>query len=146
MSLEPINPEELGPPVGYSHGMLAPPGVRLLFVAGQVGWDREQRLVAAELAPQFAQALRNVVQVVERAGGRPEHLARLTIYVTDRAEYIAARREIGRRYREIMGRHYPAMALLVVRGLLDPAAKVEIEATAAIPLAGPAPPAPAAAS
>jgi len=132
----PINPVELGAPRGYSNGMLAPPGARLLFVAGQVGWNEDQRLVGDGFAEQFARALANVVTVVREAGGKPEHLARLTIYVVDRREYLAALREIGAAYRGIMKHHYPAMALVEVSALLEPGAKVEIEGTAALPQPG----------
>ena len=128
----PINPAELGAPRGYSNGMLAPPGARLLFVAGQVGWNERQEVVGDGFAEQFARALENVVAVVREAGGRPEHLARLTIYVTDHREYLDALEEVGAAYRGIMGRHYPAMALVEVAALLEPGAKVEIEATAAL--------------
>ena len=129
----PINPAELGAPRGYSNGMLTPPGARLLFVAGQVGWDGNQEIVGESFAEQFGQALANVVTVVREAGGRPEHLARLTIYVVDHHDYLAALGEIGTVYRAIMGRHYPAMALVEVKALLEPGAKVEIEGTAALP-------------
>lgn len=129
----PVNPESLGAPRGFSHGMLAPAGGRLLFVAGQLAWDREQRLVAADFPCQFGQALANAVAVVREAGGGPEHVARLTIYVTDRREYLGALSEVGSAYREVMGRHYPAMALVEVQALLEPGAKVEIEATAVLP-------------
>ena len=132
--LRPINPEELGAPRGYSNGILTPPGARLLFVAGQVGWDEDQQLVGNGFAEQFARALANVVTVVREAGGDPEHLARLTIYVVDHHEYLAALKEIGDAYRGIMGRHYPAMALVEVAALLEPGAKVEIEGTAALPV------------
>ncbi len=130
---QPINPAELGAPRGYSNGMLAARGAQMLFVAGQVGWDEKQRIVGDGFAEQFARALENVVTVVREAGGRPEHLARLTIYLVDRREYLAALEEVGTAYRGIMGRHYPAMALLEVKALLEPGAKVEIEATAALP-------------
>ena len=131
--MKPINPAELGAPRGYSNGMLAPPGAQLLFVAGQVGWNEEQQLVGDGFAEQFARALVNVVTVVREAGGGPEHLARLTIYVVDRREYLAALEEIGAAYRGIMGRHFPAMALVEVSALLEPGARVEIEGTAALP-------------
>jgi enamine deaminase RidA (YjgF/YER057c/UK114 family) len=127
-----VNPEALGSPRGYSNGALGAPGGRLLCVAGQVGWDSEQRMVPGGFAAQFAQALRNVVAVVEAAGGRPEQVLRLRIHVLDREEYLAAREEVGRAYREVMGRHYPAMALFVVAGLLDQGARVEIEADAVV--------------
>jgi len=128
-----VDPPELGPAKGYANGVVVPAGRRLLFVAGQVGWDEAQRLVGDDFAAQFAQALRNVLAVVQAAGGGAGDLVRLTVYVTDRAEYAASRRDVGQRWRELMGRHYPAMALVEVRGLLEPGAKVEIEATAALP-------------
>ncbi len=134
--MRPINPAELGAPRGYSNGMLAPPGAQLLFIAGQVGWNEEQRLVGDGFVEQFAGALANVVSVVREAGGSPQHLARLTIYVVDRLEYLAALDEVGAAYRGIMGRHYPAMALVEVKALLEPGAKVEIEGTAALPQPG----------
>ncbi len=121
---------------GYSHGMLAPAGGRLLFVAGQVGWDRDERIVGDGFAEQFEQALANVLTVVESAGGAPEHLGRLTIYVTDRREYAAAAAALGETWRRLVGSHYPAMALVEVQALLEPGAKVEIEADAVLPAAG----------
>jgi enamine deaminase RidA (YjgF/YER057c/UK114 family) len=131
----------LARPRGYAHGMLFPASGRVLFVAGQIGWDAQERLAegepAAAIAPQFEQALRNVVTVVREAGGRPEHIGRLTVYVTDKRAYVAARREIGQAYRRVMGRHYPAMALVQVAALLEDRALVEIEATAVLP-GGPA--------
>lgn len=139
MSLRPsvINPESLGAPHGFSHGVLAPAGSRILFVAGQVGWDREQRLAAGGFVPQFERALENIRAVVEGAGGRREEICRLTIYVTDRKLYENDLRAVGEAYRRVVGRHYPAMALVEVAGLLEPGALVEIEATAALaPAAG----------
>lgn len=132
MTLRAINPAELGAPKGFSHGILAPAGGRLLFVAGQIGWDHEQRLVAPEFVPQFERALHNVVAVVREAGGEPQQIGRLTIYVVDKAEYNASLRELGRVYRAVMGRHYPAMALVQVADLLEAGARVEIEATAVV--------------
>lgn len=131
--LEPVDPRELGAPRGYSNGMLAPAGGRLLFVAGQVGWDGEQRLVGPGFVEQFERALANVVTVVRAAGGGPESLGRLTLYVTDKEEYRRALPAVGEAYRRVMGRHYPAMALLEVAGLLEEGAKVEIEGTAVVP-------------
>lgn len=128
-----INPQELGAPKGYSNGQLAPAGSSLLFVAGQIGWDKDQRLVSAEFRDQFGQALENVLAVVREAGGQSEHLARLTLYVTDKDEYLADLRSLGEVYRRIMGLHFPAMTLVEVQALIEPGAKVEIEATAAIP-------------
>ena len=131
--MQAINPAELGAPKGYANGMLAPAGGRLLFVAGQIGWDSEQRFVSQHFAGQFAQALRNVLSVVTAAGGSAEHIGRLTLYVVDRAEYLRELKLVGEHYRSLMGRHYPAMALVEVKSLLEPLAKVEIEATAVIP-------------
>ena len=131
--LVPINPESLGAPRGYSNGMLAPAGGRLLFVAGQIAWDGRQRLVGETFREQFGQALENVVAVVRAAGGGPEHLARLTLYVVDRHEYLADLPAVGEIYRRLLGRHYPAMALVEVQALLEPRAKIEIEATAVLP-------------
>jgi enamine deaminase RidA (YjgF/YER057c/UK114 family) len=128
-----INPEDLGVPQGYSNGMLAPPGSSILFVAGQIGWNREQRIVSGEFQDQFGQAMENVLAVVREAGGQVEHIARLTLYVTDKQEYLADLGSLGEVYRRIMGRHFPAMTLVEVQALLEPGAKVEIEATAAIP-------------
>ncbi|MEW6281771.1 MAG: RidA family protein [Candidatus Eremiobacterota bacterium] len=128
-----LNPETLGAPRGYSNGILAPAGGRILFVAGQIGWDREGRIVSEDFAAQFDRALANVLEVVRAAGGQPENVGRMTLYVADRHEYNAALRQVGEAYRRHMGRHYPAMALLEVKALLEPGAKVEIEATAVIP-------------
>ncbi len=130
--LLPINPESLGAPRGYSNGMLAPAGGRLLFVAGQVGWDGDQNIVDGGFAAQFAQALANVVAVVREAGGEPTDLGNLTIFVVDTREYLDALKDVGAAYREIMGRHYPAMALVAVRALLEPRARVEIQGLAVI--------------
>lgn len=131
MSLVSINPEGWPTPQGYGNGIAATPG-RLLFVAGQIGWDAQQRLVSSGFAEQFRQALANVLAVVHAAGGTPTDVARLTVYVTDKAAYVAARRQIGRDWRALMGAHYPAMALLEVKGLLEPGALVELEATAVL--------------
>jgi len=125
-----INPAELSPPRGYSHGVLAEG--RLLFVAGQVGWTTDGRLISDDFVDQFDQALANVLSVVRAAGGTRESLARLTIYVVDKSAYVAAQRAIGERYRGRMARHFPAMTLVEVRSLLEPGALVEIEATAVI--------------
>jgi len=131
--MRPINPSELGAPKGYSNGVLVPAGASLLFVAGQIGWNRDQEIVSADFVDQFGQALENVLAVVREAGGQIEHVARLTIYVADKNEYLADLRNLGEVYRRIMGRHFPAMTLVEVQALLEPGAKVEIEATAAIP-------------
>lgn len=125
-----INPTGLPAPRGYSNGVVLEG--RLLFVAGQVGWGADGRLVSDRFADQFDQALANVLTIVGAAGGTAESIGRLTIFVVDKAAYQAAQREIGERYRARMGRHYPAMTLVEVRSLLEPGAVVEIEATAVI--------------
>jgi len=123
--MKPVNPDALGRPSGYSHGMEAPPGARLLFVAGQTG-------APGDFTAQFARALDRVLEVVRAAGGRPESVARMTVFVTSAADYRAALEPLGEAWRERMGRHYPAMTLVEVRALVDPEATVEIEATAAL--------------
>lgn len=138
MHLHLVQPDGWEPPRGYSNGVLVEGAQRLLFVAGQVAWDARQRLVGrGDLAAQFRQALANVVAVVRAAGGAPEHVASLTIHVTDKRAYLAATGEIGRAYRELFGRHYPAMALLQVADLLEEGAEVEIQAIAALPAPAP---------
>lgn len=127
-----INPDTLAPPRGYSNGLVLTGG-RVLFIAGQIGWDAEMRFPTDELTGQFALALDNVLAVVRAAGGGPEHIGRLTIYVTDKRRYQAENKAIGAAYRERMGKHFPAMALVEVKGLLEDRAQVEIEATAVLP-------------
>ncbi|MDT4897852.1 MAG: hypothetical protein QOH25_2929 [Acidobacteriota bacterium] len=127
-----INPESLGSPRGYSNGVLAEAGGQLLFIAGQIGWDERQKLVSADFVEQFDRALMNVIAVVTEAGGRADEIARLLIYVTDKQEYRSRTREIGACYRARMEQHYPAMALIEVKGLLEDDAKVEIEGIAVI--------------
>jgi enamine deaminase RidA (YjgF/YER057c/UK114 family) len=126
-----ILPEGWIRPSGYSNAIVA--SGRMVYVAGQIGWNpRTQHFVSGDFVEQVRQALENVVEALRAAGGSPRHLVRLTWYVVDRAEYLASRREVGRVYREVIGMHYPAMSLLVVRGLLEEEARVEIEATAVI--------------
>jgi len=132
MTFKFINPESLGPPQGYSNGVLTDAGGRLLFVAGQIGWNEKQSIVSDDFVAQFDRALGNVVQVVTEAGGKPEQLARLVIYVTDKSEYVARRKEVGECYRAHLAKHFPAMALVEVKSLLDDRAKVEIEAVAVL--------------
>ena len=115
---------------GYAHGIEA--SGRLVFTAGQIGWDPSGSF-APDFAGQVRQALENVVAVLAEAGARPEHVVRLTWYVTSREEYLEAQKEIGAAYREVMGRHFPAMAVVIVAGLVEAQAKVEIEATAVLP-------------
>jgi enamine deaminase RidA (YjgF/YER057c/UK114 family) len=126
-------------PKGYSNGITVE-GAQgwLVFTAGQVGWNPETgQFETDDFAAQSAQALKNVVAILHAAGAEPRHLVRLTWYITDKAAYLAAQREIGRAYREVVGRHFPAMSVVVVAGLLDDRAKVEIEGTAVV---GDAPP------
>jgi enamine deaminase RidA (YjgF/YER057c/UK114 family) len=125
-----INPSGLAAPRGYSHGIVAEG--RLLFVAGQIGWNAEGKIVGERFEDQFDQALANVLAVVAGAGGTADAVARLTIFVVDKQEYLSAQRIIGERYRARMGRHFPAMTLVEVKSLLEPGAKVEIEATAVL--------------
>jgi enamine deaminase RidA (YjgF/YER057c/UK114 family) len=129
-----INPESLGRPRGYSNGILCEPGGRLLFVAGQIGWDEKQRIVSQDFVEQFDRALGNVLSVVQEAGGSHDQIARMVIYVTNKLEYLEHTRSVGERYRARMGKHFPAMTLVEVKGLLDPAAKVELEAIAVLTL------------
>ena len=126
-----INPESLGTPHGYSNGVLTEGG-RLLFVAGQIAWSEHQQIVSADLVEQFDRALANVIAVVTEAGGQPEQIARLVLYVIDKNEYRLHMKEIGERYRARMGKHFPAMVLVEVKSLLEDEAKIEIEATAVL--------------
>ncbi len=130
MSFKFINPESLGLPRGYSNGVLTEAGGRLLFIAGQIAWDEQQRIVSTDFVEQFDRALANVITVVTEAGGHADEIARLLIYVTDKNEYCSRTREIGERYRARMGQHYPAMALVEVKSLLEDEAKIEIEGMA----------------
>jgi enamine deaminase RidA (YjgF/YER057c/UK114 family) len=131
--LIPVNPASLGSPRGYSNGMLAPSGGALLFIAGQIGWDKDQKLISDDLVEQFDRALANVIAIVNEAAGNPEQIARLTIYVTNKDEYRNCSRAIGEKYRARMGRHFPAMALVEVKSLLEDGAKIEIEGIAVLP-------------
>ena len=130
MSVKILQPPGWARPRGYANGVAAEG--RQVFVGGQIGWDEQQRIVSDDFAAQARQALANVVAVLAEAGARPEQLVRLTWYVTSRDEYNAALSEIGSAYRELIGRHYPAMSVVIVAGLLEPRAKVEIEATAVV--------------
>lgn len=128
-----INPESLGTPSGYSHGLLADASGKLLFISGQVAWNEKQQIVSNDFVEQFDRALANVKTVVQAANGAPEHIVRLIIYVTNTREYRARTREIGERYRKHLGKHFPAMVLVEVAGLLEDQAQVEIEGMALIP-------------
>jgi enamine deaminase RidA (YjgF/YER057c/UK114 family) len=118
-------------PKGFACGVAAEG--RSVFVSGQIGWDEHGRFAAQDVAGQVRQALRNIATVLAEAGALPEHVVRLTWYVTDKHEYLAAQREIGVAYRDVMGRHFPAMSVVAVAALLEDEAKVEIEATAVVP-------------
>lgn len=131
MTLHLLQPDGWAAPRGYSNGVVATG--RQLYVAGQIGWDAQQRIVPGGLVPQVRQALENIVTVLATDGARPEHLVRLTWYLTDRAAYLAAAKAIGAVYREVIGRHYPAMTAVEVSALMEAEAVVEIEATAVIP-------------
>ena len=133
MSFEIINPDALGRPSGWNHGMLGPAHGRVLFVAGQTAADASGRVPPADFAEQWDRALARVVAVVRAAGGAPEHIGRLTVYVTDRAAYLASLKPLGEIHRRHLGRHYPAMALVEVKALLDTGALLEMEATAVLP-------------
>lgn len=126
-----IQPDGWKQPKGYANGVLAD-GARL-YIGGQIGWNEEQVFVAKEFVGQMEQALKNIVAVLEAAGGKPEHIARLTWYVTDKKEYLAHQREVGQAYQRVLGKHFPAMTMVVVKELVEDEALVEIEATAAIP-------------
>ena len=134
MKFEIVNPIPLGSPSGWSNGILAPAGGRMLFVAGQAGWDRSCVGSPDDFAAQFARALDRVLEVVRTAGGGSADVARLTVFVTDLAAYRASRRALGEAWRERFGRYYPAMALVEVSALMDEGAQVEIEATAVLTL------------
>lgn len=130
--MEILQPEGWAAPRGYANGIAAEG--RVVFAAGQIGWNpRTCAFETDDFVEQVDQALRNVLDVLAEGGAGPEHVARMTWYVTDRAEYLAATRSIGGVWRELLGRHYPAMSLVVVAALLEERAKVEIEATAVVP-------------
>jgi enamine deaminase RidA (YjgF/YER057c/UK114 family) len=127
-----LQPPGWARPKGYSNG-IATRGGKLVFIAGQVGWSGDGSWREGGFAGQFRQALANVLAVLGEAGGKPEHVARLTWYVLDKQEYLAALAEVGVAYRELMGRHFPAMTVVQVSGLVEDRARLEIEATAVVP-------------
>jgi len=132
MTLRPINPPELGEPSGWTNGFLSEPGARMLFIAGQTARGEDGRIVDGGMAAQWDVVLGNLLKVAGSAGANAERIARMTIYVTDLDAYRAARKELGRVWQKHMGRHYPAMTLVAVAGLVDQGALVEIEATAVV--------------
>lgn len=126
-----LQPAGWAKPLGYANGIAATG--RLVFVAGQIGWNPATgQIETDDFAGQVAQALRNIAEVLREAGAEPRHVVRMTWYITDKPAYLAARKEIGRAWREVMGRHFPAMAVVVVSALIEDRAKVEIEATAVV--------------
>jgi enamine deaminase RidA (YjgF/YER057c/UK114 family) len=126
-----LHPKNWKQPKGFANGIVAEG--RVVFLAGQVGWNAEQRFDSKDFVEQTRQALANIVTLVGAAGGKPEHIVRLTWYVTDKKEYVSRLPEIGAAYRSVMGRHFPTMTLVQVVALVEDLAKVEIEATAVIP-------------
>ncbi|HXZ52897.1 MAG TPA: RidA family protein [Burkholderiales bacterium] len=127
-----LQPPGWARPKGFSNG-IAVRGGRTVYIAGQVGWTGQGAWQETGFAGQFRQALANILAVLAEAGGRPEHLVRLTWYVLDRQEYLDSLKEVGAAYRELIGKHYPTMAVLQVGGLVEPQARLEIEATAVVP-------------
>ena len=126
-----LHPKSWAPTKGFSNGVAAEG--RQVFVAGQIGWNARQEIVGDDFVAQVEQALRNVVDVLAEADARPEHLVRLTWYVTDKKEYLARASEVGQAYQRVIGRHFPAMTLVQVVALVEDRARVEIEATAVVP-------------
>jgi enamine deaminase RidA (YjgF/YER057c/UK114 family) len=127
-----LHPEGWKPPIGYANGVAVPAG-QIVFVAGQVGWNADQVFESEELVPQFEQALTNVLAVLAEAGGRPEHICRMTAYCCDKPQYLAVRKDLGAVWRRHMGKHFPAMSMIFVSDLLDHPGKIELEATAVLP-------------
>lgn len=126
-----LQPRGWKPPIGYANGIES--AGRMVFVAGQVGWNEQQVFESEALAVQFEQALKNVIAVLAEAGARPEHVCRMTAYCCDKPAYLAVRSELGAIWRRYMGRHYPAMSMIFVSDLLDSPGNIELEATAVIP-------------
>jgi enamine deaminase RidA (YjgF/YER057c/UK114 family) len=126
-----LHPRHWKKPKGFANGIVAEG--RVIFLAGQVGWNAEQKFASADFVAQARQALANIVALVGEAGGKPEHITRLTWFVTDKKEYLSRLRELGQAYRAVMGKHFPTMTLVQVVALVEDLAKVEIEATAVLP-------------
>ena len=127
-----ILPDGWRQPKGYSNGILTKQG-KTLYMAGQVGWDDQEKFHSEKLVPQFEQALKNILEIVEKAGGKPEHICRMTCFCIDKPAYLKARKELGKIWKEIVGDHYPCMSMIFVDDLLDNPGVIEIEATAVIP-------------
>jgi len=131
LMMQTLQPPSWAKPRGFANGIAA--SGKLVFIAGQVGWTGEGNWEARDFAGQFRQTLKNIVEVLAQAGGRPQHIVRLTWYVLDKQEYLSSLKDLGVAYRAVMGRHFPTMAVVQVSGLIEPAARLEIEATAVIP-------------
>ena len=132
MSSQILQPPGWLPPIGYANGISVPAG-RIVFVAGTVGWDANQKFQSEDLVPQFEQALKNIVAILAEAGAKPAHICRMTAFCIDKPAYLAGRRELGRIWKSLIGNHFPAMSMIFVADLLDHPAKIELEATAVIP-------------
>jgi enamine deaminase RidA (YjgF/YER057c/UK114 family) len=132
MPLRVLHPDGWKPPVGYANGITVNAG-RIVFIAGQVGWNADQKFHSDQLVPQFEQAMKNILSILAEAGGKPTHICRLTAFCIDKPAYLAGRRELGRIWKSLMGNHFPAMSMIFVADLLDTPAKIELEATAVIP-------------
>jgi enamine deaminase RidA (YjgF/YER057c/UK114 family) len=126
-----LHPRNWKPAKGYANGVAAEG--KAIYLAGQIGWNAEQKFESRDFVVQTRQALQNIVAIVQEAGGRPEHITRLTWYVTDKKEYLSRVSEIGEAYRSVMGKHFPAMTMVQVAALVEDEAKVEIEASAVVP-------------
>lgn len=127
-----LQPENWKPAKGYANGIAAPHG-RTIYLGGQIGWNGDQQFETDDFVAQTKQALENIVAILAEAGGAPEHIVRLTWFVTDKADYVNRVAELGAAYRAVMGRHFPAMSVVAVTALIEDRARVEIEATAVIP-------------
>lgn len=132
MTHQVLQPAGWARPKGYANGVAA--AGRTVFTAGVIGWDADERIVAPDMVGQFRQILLNTLAILAEGGAGPEHIVRMTWYITDRDEYLANAREIGAVYRAVIGRTFPTMAVVIVAGLIEPAAKVEIETTAVVPV------------
>lgn len=132
MTIEILHPQGWAPAKGYANGVAAEG--RQVFIAGQIGWNEKCELVSDDFIAQVEQALKNIAAVLKEAGGGPEHLVRLTWYLTDKREYVSRQKELGEAYRRVLGKNFPAMSAFVVMALIEDRAKVEIEATAVVPL------------
>ena len=132
MSSQILQPPGWLPPIGYANGISVPAG-RIVFVAGTVGWDANQKFQSEDLVPQFEQALKNIIAILAESGAKPAHICRMTAFCIDKPAYLAGRRELGRIWKSLIGNHFPAMSMIFGADLLDHPAKIELEATAVIP-------------